>query len=206
MEPIVAPVIGVKHFTLTRDGYLCSPMVGRIWPPGSRNYKADRGLFFWAFPDQWLSRIRPYEVSPDSVVAIIRVIPRRSRAILIKPVGRMVWPEYAPCIPPGADCVVARNFVGLAYAIEIVRVWVNRPIQARWLRSIYNLPATVAGKRRPIRVDAYGWLCTGTRYSVTGTYSSAHVYRNIDAECLMDWNDGSTRARVVRAVQTLLRE
>ncbi|GIW60022.1 MAG: hypothetical protein KatS3mg087_1088 [Patescibacteria group bacterium] len=122
-----APVVGVKFYSVDSErALLRSHTVRVVWPPNRPpRYVSRRGFFFWAFPQSWIRFASPtVPPSPSCVraLAIVRVLPHDTDGCLRVDGMLNSWPEYAPRVPHATDCVVARNMIGIARAIEILEL------------------------------------------------------------------------------------
>ncbi|GIW60012.1 MAG: hypothetical protein KatS3mg087_1078 [Patescibacteria group bacterium] len=160
-ESLEAPVVGAKVLRISDRGYLQSPAVATgEWPVSPRGYRSPRGFFFWAFPRILLDCA--YPLSVGYAVAVIRVLPHDTPGLrTITPTVPVRWPHYAPTVPRDADCVVARNMVGIARAVRIEQVIVREydaTVSGQHLRE-YGVPVQTPTRQEvTLGVDTDSWF------------------------------------------------
>ncbi|GIW60010.1 MAG: hypothetical protein KatS3mg087_1076 [Patescibacteria group bacterium] len=211
-DPIEAPVVGVKYFSVWRDdGFLVSHSVRLAWPPARPpRYVSRRGFFFWAFPLPWLPYASP-SVPPSmtavAAVATVRVLPHdTAQCCRIDSIGNH-WPDYAPQIPRGVDAVCARNMVGIARAIEIldIRLISASGIESSLLdamRRHYGVPVSPARWDDVPRLEISDlwwefWDCTGA----LRVYADYWVVTRCHPRERRSWGDHDAREFAHRAVR-----
>ncbi|GIW60023.1 MAG: hypothetical protein KatS3mg087_1089 [Patescibacteria group bacterium] len=197
-DAIEAPVVGAKVLGVS-GRRLVSPVAIAHWPVSLRGYRSARGFFFWAFPTAWLSLARP--MHSDEILAIVRVLPHDTPGLTcIEPAGQPTWPSYAPTIPPGADCVVARNMVGIARAIQIDHI-ILHPAYSAPVGDYGRLVIPDNYSDRPIEVSANSWRVRSALLPMRGNYETVDFSRyDEDAHCWrpseLRWHDAETRDKV----------